>query len=71
MGANIDYAIVISTWYRRLKRRCPQEIIKALELAFPTVLTSGSILASAGFLIGKISTNRTIVGIGECLGRAP
>ena len=44
-------------------------IVKALELAFPTVLTSGSILASAGFLIGKLSTNGTIVGIGECLSR--
>lgn len=71
MGANIDYAIVISTWYRELKEEMPPKkaIVKALELAFPTVLTSGSILASAGFLIGKISTNGTIVGIGECLSR--
>ena len=44
-------------------------IVKALELSFPTVLTSGSILASAGFLIGKLSTEGTIVGIGECLSR--
>lgn len=71
MGANIDYAIVISTWYRELKQEMPPKkaIVKALELAFPTVLTSGSILASAGFLIGKLSTNGTIVGIGECLSR--
>lgn len=71
MGANIDYAIVISTWYRELKTAmAPRKaIVKAMELAFPTVLTSGSILASAGFLIGKISTDGAIVGIGECLSR--
>lgn len=71
MGANIDYAIVISTWYRELKNAMPPKkaIVKALELSFPTVLTSGSILASAGFLIGKISTDGPIVGIGECLSR--
>lgn len=71
MGANIDYAIVISTWYTELKKAMPKEkaIIKALSLAFPTVLTSGTILASAGFLIGKISTQPSIVGIGECLCR--
>ena len=71
MGANIDYAIVISTWYTDLKRTMPRReaIIKALDLSFPTVLTSGSILTSAAFLIGQITTNTAIVGIGECLSR--
>jgi len=71
MGANIDYAIVISTWYSDMKAAMPpkQAIIKALDLSFPTVLTSGSILSSAGFLIGKITTEPSIVGIGQCLSR--
>ena len=71
MGANIDYAIVISTWYRDLKTTMEprKAIVKALQLSFPTVLTSGSILAAAGFLIGKISTDGAIVGIGSCLSR--
>ncbi|MCI5624482.1 MAG: MMPL family transporter [Clostridiales bacterium] len=71
MGANIDYAIVISTWYSDLKTRMPpkQALIKALDLSFPTVLTSGSILSAAGFLIGKITTEPSIVGIGQCLSR--
>ena len=71
MGANIDYAIVISTWYSDLKTRMsPREaLIKALDLSFPTVLTSGSILSSAGFLIAQITTEPAIVGIGECLCR--
>ena len=38
-------------------------------LAFPTVFTSGTILSSAAFLIGKISTEAAIVGIGECISR--
>ena len=33
------------------------------------MLTSGSILSAAGFLIGRITTEPAIVGIGECLCR--
>lgn len=71
MGANIDYAIVISSWYNELKGSMSQReaIIQALNLSFPTVLTSGSILSAAGFLIGRITTEPAIVGIGECLCR--
>ena len=71
MGANIDYAIVISTWYNELKAVMPkrQAIVRALSLAFPTVLTSGSILSVAAFLIARITTEPSIVGIGECLCR--
>ncbi len=71
MGANIDYAIVISSWYNELKGRMSRReaIIQALDLSFPTVLTSGSILSAAGFLIGRITTEPAIVGIGVCLCR--
>ena len=71
MGANIDYAIVISSWYNELKEKMSRReaIIQALNLSFPTVLTSGSILSAAGFLIGRITTEPAIVGIGECLCR--
>ena len=71
MGANIDYAIVISSWYSEWKAKLSKReaIIQALNLSFPTVLTSGSILSSAGFLIARITTEPAIVGIGECLCR--
>ena len=71
MGANIDYAIVISSWYNELKAEMSRReaIVQALNLSFPTVLTSGSILSSAGFLIAQITTEPAIVGIGECLSR--
>ena len=69
MGANIDYAIVISSRYMELKGKMPikKAMKKSLNFAFPTVLTSGSILASAGFLIGKLSTQPAIVSIGKTL----
>ena len=71
MGANIDYAIVISSRYSEMKELMPPQeaIIKALDLAFPTVLTSGTILTSAAYLIGKLSSEPAIVGIGENLSR--
>lgn len=71
MGANIDYAIVISSRYTELKERMsPSEaMIKTLNLAFPTILTSGSILAAAAALIAFISSNGIIAAIGECLAR--
>ena len=71
MGANIDYAIVISSWYNELKESMTRReaMVQALNLSFPTVLTSGSILSAAGFLIARITTEPAIVGIGECLYR--
>ncbi len=71
MGANIDYAIVISSWYNELRDKMSRReaIIQALSLSFPTVFTSGTILSSAGFLIARITTEPAIVGIGECLCR--
>lgn len=71
MGANIDYAIVISSHYTDLKKemRPKEAIIAALNEAFPTIFTSGTILAVAGALIGVMTTNPVIAAIGTCLGR--
>ena len=71
MGANIDYAIVISSHYSDLKKemRPKEAIVAALNEAFPTIFTSGTILAVAGALIGVMTTNPVIAAIGTCLGR--
>ena len=71
MGANIDYAIVISSHYKDLKQEMhpKQAIIEALNEAFPTIFTSGSILTVAGALIGQMTTNPIISAIGSCLSR--
>ncbi len=71
MGANIDYAIVISGRYMELKDKMSKEqaIIETMNFAFPTIVTSGTMLAIAGILIGKMSSDGAICGIGQCLGR--
>lgn len=71
MGANIDYAIVITNRYAELRREKHKikAVKESLNLAFPTIFTSGSILACAGFIIGLISTDPAIASIGTALGR--
>lgn len=71
MGANIDYAIVITNRYTKLRREMDkfQAIKQSLDFAFPTIFTSGTILASAGFAIGFLSSDPAIASIGAALGR--
>lgn len=71
MGANIDYAIVISSHYQELKAYMPHKeaIVHALNTAFPTVFTSGTIMASSGLLIGNLSAQPVVSIMGLCLGR--
>ncbi len=71
MGATIDYAIVITNRYMELKTEMErkQAAVEALSQSFPTILTSGTIMAVAGFLIGGISTDATIGSVGQTLGR--
>lgn len=46
-----------------------QAIVKALNSAFPTVFTSGTIMASAGLLIGNLSAQPVVSIMGMCIGR--
>lgn len=71
MGANIDYAIVISGRFMELKEKMSKKdaIIDTMNFAFPTIITSGSMMALAGILIGRMSSDAAICGIGDCLGR--
>lgn len=71
MGANIDYAIVITNRYAELRREMHKldAIKQSLNLAFPTIFTSGTILACAGFAIGLFSSNPVIASVGSSLGR--
>ena len=71
MGATIDYAIVFTNRYLTLKETMDRKEAAAVALnqSFPTILTSGSILTIAAFLIGMISTNAIISALGAALGR--
>ena len=71
MGATIDYAIVITSRYMDLKTYMPirEAAVEALNQAFPTIVTSGSMLVAAGFIISNISSNAAVAAIGLALGR--
>jgi predicted RND superfamily exporter protein len=71
MGANIDYAIVISDRYLESRRYMePKEAITdALNKAFPTIVTSGTMMAAAGVVIALVASNETISAIGVYLGK--
>ncbi len=71
MGANIDYAIVIASRYTELRKSMGRRksIINTMNLSFPTIVTSGTMLAVAGVLIGRMTSDGAIYGIGQCIGR--
>lgn len=80
MGATIDYAIVITNRYTELvsnpenldknrKEVKKQAIIDTLNQAFGTILTSGSIMIAAGYLIYFFVKDPLISTLGQALGR--
>ena len=71
MGANIDYAIVTASRYMELRDKMSEReaIIETLNFAFPTIITSGLMLTLAGVLIGGMTSEGCIVGIGQSIGR--
>ena len=71
MGATIDYAIVIMSRYLDLKKEYPirEAMAHAVNESFPTVMTSGSIMTVAGFLIALRVSDVYIGHIGLAIGR--
>lgn len=71
MGATIDYAIVIMNRYRALREdhEKREAMILAVSGSFPTVITSGAIMAVAGFLIGYMVSDVYVCHIGHAVGR--
>ncbi len=69
MGATIDYAILLTNRYRQAKERMPHgEAVKyAISAAFPTVMTSGSIMTVAAFLVGFLTSDPLISSMGMTL----
>ena len=70
MGANIDYAIVISSRYNELRGKLPRReaIIETLNFSFPTVITSGTMMVIAGLVISERVSQVVIAGIGQYVG---
>lgn len=70
MGCNVDYAIVVASHYMEEREtKAPREaMIAALNLAFPTIITSGTMLISAGLLIGWRVSSGAVAGMGRFVG---
>ena len=70
MGANIDYAIVVSSRYREFRETMDRReaMIETLNLAFPTVITSGLMMVCSGLLIGFGVSQCIIAGMGYYVG---
>lgn len=71
MGATIDYAIVLMSRYQALKGSMPKRdaMVEAVNAAFTTVLTSGTILMAAGFMIALQVKDVYVSHIGLAIGR--
>ncbi|MBQ6646321.1 MAG: MMPL family transporter [Clostridia bacterium] len=72
MGATIDYGILLSDQYRSLRQGglpAREALPMALKKALPTILTSGVILITAGYIIGKRCSIYYISSIGLLISR--
>jgi uncharacterized protein len=71
MGCNVDYAIVVASHYneeRAMGLKPREAMINAMNLAFPTIITSGTALISAGLLIGAMVSSGSVAGMGHFVG---
>ena len=71
MGATIDYGILLSTSYvnarKRLERR--EALEEAINIALPTIFTSGIILMICGLVVGLVASQTSISSVGFLLCR--
>lgn len=70
MGATIDYAILLTNRFRQVKQTVPKReaLAEAVSAAFPTIVTSGTIMTVAAFLVGLLTSDPLISSMGIMLG---
>ena len=71
LGATVDYAILFTDRYleQREKNDRKEAIIKTIAAVTPSLLTSGTVMAVVGFLLGYISTHGILSQLGTFLGK--
>mgnify|MGYP002715374598 CR=1 FL=1 len=71
MGATVDYAILMTSKYTEARRtmNTRESVEVAFKGALPTILTSGTILVAAAFIVGIISNVTIISSLGMILAR--
>ncbi len=71
LGATVDYAILLTDRYRENQAALPRR--EAMEATVSgtavSILTSGSVLAVVGLLMGYLSSNQLLAQLGLLLGR--
>lgn len=71
LGATVDYAILTTDRYKENRRLMNKKEAVKQTVADVTIsiMTSGSVLAAVGLLLGYISTNRLLAQLGLFVGR--
>ncbi len=71
LGSTVDYAILFATRYREYRESLPKTaaVMQTVKATTGSILTSASILAVAGLIMGKVSTTGVIGELGILIGR--
>lgn len=70
LGATVDYAILFTERYCEFRTNLPkkQAVVQTVTVVTPSVLTSGTVLAVVGFLLGGISSHGILAQLGMFVG---
>lgn len=71
LGATVDYAILTTDRYRENRQTLDKRaaVVQTTADTAVSVMTSGSVLAAVGLLLGSLSTNRLLAQLGLFVGR--
>ena len=70
LGATVDYAILFTERYTEFRTRMckKQAVVETVAAVTPSVMTSGTVLAVVGFLLGYVSSHGILSQLGFFLG---
>lgn len=71
LGSTVDYAILMSDRYKENRQLLDKKaaIVETISNVTVSILTSGSVMAAVGMLMGYISSNQLLAQLGIFIGR--
>ena len=71
LGATIDYAILMTNNYLKFRKHYNKKMaaMNAIKESLASIITSGAILISAGYILKFISSMKAVSDMGELIGR--
>lgn len=71
LGATVDYAILFTDRYREFRRACDKRtaVVETVSACTASIITSASVMAVVGYLLGRISTHGILSQLGIFVGR--